>query len=42
MGLVLVSGRWHYTMTFPGATCVFDHRYRPSSEDFLAETSCGQ
>jgi hypothetical protein len=35
-------GHWHYTMTFPGATCVFDYRYRASSEDFLAESSCRQ
>jgi hypothetical protein len=33
---------WHYTMMFPGATCVFDYRYRATSEDFLAESSCGQ
>jgi hypothetical protein len=33
---------WHYTMTFPGATCVFDYRYRATSEDFLVESSCGQ
>jgi hypothetical protein len=36
------KGHWHYTMTFPGATCVFDYRYRSASEDFLTETSCGQ
>jgi hypothetical protein len=36
------KGHWHYTMTFPGATCIFDYRYRPPNEDFLAETSCGQ
>jgi hypothetical protein len=35
-------GHWHYTMAFPGATCVFDYRYRASNEDFLAESSCGQ
>jgi hypothetical protein len=35
-------GHWHYTMIFPAATCVFDYRYRPSNEDFLAESSCGQ
>jgi hypothetical protein len=35
-------GHWHYTMTFPGATCVFDYRYRPSKEDFLSEGSCGR
>jgi hypothetical protein len=33
---------WHYTMTFPGATCVFDYRYRPANEDFLAESTCSQ
>jgi hypothetical protein len=33
---------WHYAMTFPGATCVFDYRYRAASEDFLAESSCAQ
>jgi len=36
------NGHWHYTMTFPGATCVFDYRYRSANEDFLTETSCGQ
>ena len=33
-------GHWHYTMQFPGATCVFDFRYVPSAEEFLSETSC--
>jgi len=35
-------GHWHYTMTFPGATCVFDYRYRPANEDFLVESTCPQ
>jgi len=38
----LSRGHWHYTMIFPGATCVFDFRYRASTEDFLAASTCSE
>jgi len=38
----VARGHWHYKMAYPGADCVYDYRYRPSSEDFLSESSCSQ
>lgn len=36
----VARGHWHYTMPFPGSTCVFDFRYARSSEEFLTKATC--
>lgn len=36
----VAKGHWHYTMPFPGSTCVFDFRYAQSGEEFLTRATC--